>query len=190
MRLLLSSARQTRHILSERNMKFEVYGPYTVPRNGRWVSRTRRDKSTFWQGVNENVACLPEACGCYLFAIRGRIWYVGLAECQSFEGECFSGHKVLQYNEALQRVNGNPSLFFIPKITPTGRFVRPSRNGHRDVRFLENLLIGIAIRRNGDLQNIRGTKLLREMNVPGILNTRRGQARWGAVQNMKRILGI
>jgi len=171
-------------------MRFEIYGPYVVPRNGRWVSRSRRDKRQFWQAVEEDVKGLSTACGCYVFSIRGRAWYVGLAECRSFLDECFSGHKVLQYNEALQSVNGNPSLYFIPKITPSSRFARPSVNGHRDIQFLENMLIGIALRRNPELQNIRGTKMLREMNVPGILNTHRGQARWGPVQNAKHVLGI
>jgi len=171
-------------------MRYEIYGPYNVPRNGRWVSRHRDDKREFWDDVHADVECLPGAYGCYLFAIRGRIWYVGLAERQSFERECFALHKIVQYNEALQRVSGQPSLLFIPKITPGDRFARPSRNGHGDIRFLESLIMGIAIRRNPDLQNIRNTRLLREMNVPGILNTRRGQARWGAVQDMKRVLGI
>jgi hypothetical protein len=117
-------------------MRFEIYGPYDVPRNGRWVSRSRHDKRQFWEAVEEDVACLSAACGCYVFAIRGRAWYVGLAERRSFLDECFSGHKVLQYNEALQSVNGNPSLYFIPKITPRSRFARPSVNGHRDIRFL------------------------------------------------------
>lgn len=171
-------------------MQFEIYGPYDVPRNGRWVSRSRTDKRDFWNAVEEDAESLSEACGCYVFAIRGRAWYVGLAERQSFCDECFSGHKVLQYNEALQSVSGNPSLHFIAKVTPGNRFARPGANGHRDIRLLENLLIGVALRRNPELQNVRGTTLLREMNVPGVLNTRQGQGRAGTVQNLRHVLGI
>jgi len=171
-------------------MRFEIYGPYDVPRKGRWVRRSRADKRQFWKMVKEDESSLPDACGCYLFAIRGKVWYVGLAERQSFCSECFSGHKLLQYNEALQSVSGNPSLYLIPKVTPGDRFARPSINGHKDIRLLENLLIGVALRRNPNLQNVRGTKLLREMNVPGVLNSRQGQARAARVQSLKRILGI
>lgn len=171
-------------------MRFEIYGPYDVPRNGRWVSRTRIDKRDFWDAVDGDVDSLSSACGCYVFAVRGRVWYVGMAERQSFWDECFSGHKVLQYNEALQLVTGQPELFFIAKVTPNGRFARPSTNGHREIPLLEKLLIGIALRRNPELQNIRGTTLLREMNVPGVLNTGQGQARAGTVQDLKHVLGI
>ena len=171
-------------------MQFEIYGPYDVPRNGRLVSRTRSDKGEFWNAVDGDVEGLSEACGCYVFAVRGRAWYVGMAERQCFWDECFSDHKVNQYNQALQSVSGQPYLFFIPKVTPGDRFARPSPNGHRDIRLLENLLIGIALRRNPELQNIRGTTLLREMNVPGVLNTRQGQGRAGTVQDLRHVLGI
>ncbi|NDU91421.1 MAG: hypothetical protein G3I10_02190 [Ferrovum sp.] len=171
-------------------MRYEVHGSFEILRNGRFVSRTRDDKREFWETVEEYCEGLADACGCYVFSIRGRVWYVGLAERQSFHYECFSGHKVLQYNEALQSVSGTPFLTFLPKLTPGDRFARPSTNGHRDIRMLENLLIGVALRRNPELQNARGTKLLREMNVPGFLNTQRGQARAGTVQQLKRVLGI
>jgi len=113
-------------------MQFEIYGPYDVPRNGRWVSRSRADKHEFWNVVEEDAESLSDACGCYVFAIRGRAWYVGLAERQSFCDECFSGHKVLQYNEALQSVSGNPSLHFIAKVTPGNRITRHSASSNQN----------------------------------------------------------
>jgi hypothetical protein len=55
---------------------------------------------------------------------------------------------------------------FFAKLTPTGFLATPSENGHADIRALENILIGLAISRNRDVSNVRGTKFLREMNVP------------------------
>jgi hypothetical protein len=171
-------------------MQFEIFGPYEIPRNGRLVSGSRRDHRPFWEEVESDCEGLSFACGCYVLVIRNRAWYVGLAESQSFNPECFSSHKIVQYNAALQMVTGRPSLILIAKLTPQGRFAHPSVNGHRDAHFLENLLIGLALGRNPDLQNARGTGLLREMRVPGLLNTGRGQARALPVQALKEALGI
>ena len=54
------------------------------------------DKS-FWDDVNCIKAGLPEACGCYVFALQNghniKAWYVGKAEKQSFRKECFFARK-------------------------------------------------------------------------------------------------
>lgn len=59
-----------------------------------------------------------------------------------------------------------------------------------DIRALEQLLIGAAIDRNPNLRNIKDTKVLREMNVPGFLNTKKGQATSESVQEFKRAIGV
>ena len=171
-------------------MNYDVYGPYPISRNGSLVSRRKEEKHEFWERVEEEVPGLSSACGCYVFVIRGRAWYVGMAERQSFKQECFALHKITQYNEALGQVSGRPSLLLIPKFSPGGRFVKPTTRGHADVRLLENLLIGAAVSRNHDIQNVKGTKLLREMNVPGFLNSRKGQASATSVQKFKRAIGV
>ena len=99
-------------------------------------------------------------------------------------------HKLNQYNYALQRVSGEPQLHLIAKLTPTGRFCAPAANGHRDIAFLETLLIGMALNQNEDLQNIRGTKFLREMRVPGILRTGQGEGRSNSVRSLRDALGM
>jgi hypothetical protein len=68
-----------------------------------------------------------------------------MAARQSFCQECFSIHKINQYNYALQRVSGEPLLHLIAKLTPTERFASPAKGGHRDIEFLENMLIGMAL---------------------------------------------
>lgn len=170
-------------------MKFEIYGEFAVPRNGHLISRAKEHKRTFWDRVEEREVGLSQACGCYVFVIRNRAWYVGMAEKQSFKQECFALHKITQYNEALAQVNGNPSILLLPKLTPSGLFASPTGRGHADIRLLENLLIGTALGRNPALQNVKGTRMLRDMNVPGFLNSRQGQARANVVQSFKRAVG-
>lgn len=171
-------------------MLYKVFGPYPIPRDGRLVSKTPADRRAFWSVVEAEAGGLPDACGCYVFSIRRRAWYVGLAEKQSFCFECFSLHKLSQYNYSLQLVSGEPQLHLIAKLTPTGRFAAPGANGYRDIQFLETLLIGLALNQNEDLQNIRGTKFLREMRVPGILRTGRGEGRLNTVKSLRDVLGM
>jgi hypothetical protein len=170
-------------------MQFEIYGEFSVTRNGHLISRSREDKRDFWAGVEEVEPGLSEACGCYIFVIRNKAWYVGMAEKQSFKQECFALHKITQYNEALAQVSGNPTILLLPKLMPGNRFASPTSRGHADIRLLENLLIGSALGRNPYLQNVKGTRLLREMNVPGFLNSRQGQARANIVQRFKKAVG-
>lgn len=170
-------------------MQFEIYGKFPIARNGRLVSRTRADKRDFWAAVEGAESGLSGACGCYVFVIRNRAWYIGMAEKQPFKQECFALHKITQYNEALAQVNGKPTLLLLPKLTPGGRFASPSSRGYADIRLLENLLIGSALSRNKDLRNVKNTRLLRGMNVPGFLNSRQGQARANIVQIFKGVVG-
>jgi hypothetical protein len=95
-----------------------------------------------------------------------------------------------QYNYSLQEVGGEPKLHLIAKLTPSGRFASPSAGGHKDIRFLEALLIGMALNQNEHLQNIRGTKFLREMRVPGILRTGHGEGHLSSVRSLRDVLGL
>lgn len=172
-------------------MNFDIYGGFQVPRDEGIVTLDPKWRSDFWGDVEEEHPGLSDACGCYILAINNKPWYVGLAEKQSFKAECFTSHKICHYNEALnQFARGIPYLYVIPKLTPTKKFAGPSTNGHIDVEALENILIGLALSRNPEVRNIKGTKMLREMNVPGILNKKKGQARKNAVQEIKALFGL
>lgn len=171
-------------------MNYKVFGPYPIRRDGRLISKTRDHLRAFWSEIDAEAKGLSDACGCYVFSIRRRAWYVGLAEKQSFCQECFALHKLTQYNYALQHVSGEPQLHLLAKLTPTGRFASPGVSGHRDIQFLETLLIGMALNQNENLQNVRGTKFLREMRVPGILRTARGEGRLAPVRSLRDALGM
>ena len=80
-------------------------------------------------------------------------------------------------------------MIFIAKMTPSGRFATGNGNGHADIAFLERMLIGIALEQNIDLLNKRNTKMLRDMVVPGILNSGPGAPR-GPVSALRNCLGL
>jgi hypothetical protein len=110
-------------------VNFKVFGPYPIRREGRLISKSREHLRAFWSEIEAEAKGLPDACGCYVFSIRRRAWYVGLAEKQSFCQECFALHKLTQYNYSLQRVSGEPQLHLLAKLTPTGRFASPGPTG-------------------------------------------------------------
>jgi hypothetical protein len=81
-------------------------------------------------------------------------------------------------------------LYLLPRLTNSGeKFSKPTRSGYRDIDFLETLLIGMALEQNKNLANIKKTKLLREMIVPGVINS--PQARpTGPVTDLRNALGL
>jgi hypothetical protein len=170
-------------------MRFIVHGPYEIPREGNLVTRSAAVKREFWKVVEQDEQGLARSCGCYALVIRNVVRYIGLAARQGFKAECFAPHKIALFDHALASGRGEPHLFLVAKMTPGGRLAKPSPRGHRDIELLESLLVGRALIRNPGLENIRGTKLLREMTVPGFLNSRRGEARALAARALRRAIG-
>lgn len=95
---------------------------------------------------------------------------------------------MVRYNNAIANRKGTPLLTLIAKYTPNGKIINPTGNEHRDVQFLEMMLISSCLGRNSDLFNVRDTKLLREMVVPGLLNTPQGKTA-ASVSNFRALVG-
>src|SRR6478736_5021561 len=106
-------------------MNFKVFGPYTIARDGPLVAYTAEHRRSLWHAMEQDAPGLSNACGCYVFSIHRRAWYVGMASRQPFCDECFTPHKVNHYNYALRKRSGVPTLHFIAKLTPTERFAAP-----------------------------------------------------------------
>lgn len=172
----------------EQCVDYDIHGPFDVTRSGRLVDKSAKAKREFWDSVEETTEGLSAAVGCYVFCIGKKPWYVGLAEKQSFKSECFQPHKINAFNSALDQMHGRPYLIFLSKLTSTKRFAKPTVNGHRATRFLEDLLIGMALASNSRLENIRGTKFTKELVVPGIINTPKGKGKKKSVQVLKDVL--
>lgn len=160
-------------------MNYSIHGPFRLPRqlNG-LIDRKASSRNRFWRMVDDDDNDLSSACGCYIFAMRAgrgiKPFYVGLAEMQSFDGECFSANKINIYNDVLGwGKRGSPMLFLIAKRTTTNRFVRPSNRHHDSNSFLESMLIGSSLQKNANLMNVQKTKFLKRMVVPGFINSPR-----------------
>jgi len=171
-------------------MKFSVYGGFEITRKPNRHGLFDKD---FWVRVESENAALPGACGCYVFALKngGNIvtWYVGKTERRTFQKECFQAAKINYYNELLIDHKGTPLLFLLPRLTATKKFSKPTETGYRDIDYLETLLIGMALERNSEIFNIKKTKLLREMVVPGIINSPQAHPT-KSEQDLKNALGL
>jgi hypothetical protein len=157
------------------------------------IASDKESLALFWSRVDDELEeGISGAIGCYVFSIRagkGALpWYVGLAEKQSFRKECFTSHKLNHYNNAIANRKGTPLLTLIAKYNPSQKLVTPTGNGHRDIQFLEAMLISTCLGRNAELFNVRDTKLLREMVVPGLINTSQGKAA-ASVSDFKALIG-
>jgi hypothetical protein len=163
-------------------MNFFPHTPIEIPRqNTGLIAADKESLSDFWSRVEvELEEGLSGGIGCYIFSIRagkGSLpWYVGLAERQSFKKECFTSHKLVHYNNAIAARKGTPLLTLVAKYTPKGKIINPTGSDHRDIGFLEAMLISRCLSRNASLYNARDTKILREMVVPGLLNTPQGKS--------------
>ncbi|CUX48863.1 hypothetical protein G3A56_17595 [Rhizobium oryzihabitans] len=176
-------------------MRYYLYGGYELPRDhGRVILGDIDQRQAFWEDVEYSVPGLSDACGCYVFGIRvgggTKPWYVGKAERQSFKRESLTMDKLTKYESAMKLVGkGTPLLYFYARTTKARHaFSTPSRSKHRDVSYLEKLLISHALQRNKNLINKVETKLLREMIVPGMINTPAGSLT-AAAREMQTLMG-
>lgn len=176
-------------------MNFFPHTPIEVPRQKNGLIAADRDSlNAFWDRVDAEIEDgLSSAIGCYIFSVRagkGTLpWYVGLAEKQSFRKECFTSHKLVHYNNVVADRKGTPLLTLVAKYTPGEKLVGPTGSGHRDIEFLEALLISNCLGRNPNLCNKKDTKLLREMVVYGMLNTPQGKLA-SSVSDFRNLIGL
>ncbi len=175
-------------------MNFRPHKALTIPKQANGlVASDKTSLNIFWEQLDDALGDeLSAGIGCYIFSIRAGKgvlpWYVGLAEKQSFRKECFTHHKITHYNNAIAARKGTPLLTLVAKYTPGGKLVRPTGGGHRDVQHLETMLIGNCLGRNDKLLNVKDTKLLREMVVPGLLNSPKGKPS-ATVRAFKSLIG-
>lgn len=173
-------------------MRFDIFGGFQLPVEPHGVvPKSKKKHKPFWEQVDERHPELRHARGCYVFAMNSggglTPWYVGKAEKSSFIEECFTPGKINCYNDVIPRYDrGTPHLYFVAMLTPKRRFAQPN-SGHQSIAFLEKLLIGQALKKNPDLCNTRDTDLLRNMVVPGFLNTPQGRQKQD-IYSLKRVL--
>lgn len=170
-------------------MRYEVHGPFPIQKANRLIDHSSGAKKLFWEAVDEVEPGLSRAVGCYIFCIGKRPWYAGVAERQAFKAECFTLHKIVAFNSALNKVQkGRPHLILISKMTSQGNFAKPTVNRHMASHFLENMIIGMTLAANANAVNIKGTKFPKELSVPGVINTPKGKGSKKSVQFLRSVL--
>ena len=145
----------------------------------------------FWEEVENDSPGLSQACGCYIFSIKASRgitpWYVGQSKT-SFKDECFQDHKKAQYHEVVNHlIKGTPILTFIARLTPNKKFKDTLDKPEAD--FVEQQLIQYALVKNPELINVKNTKLPRQIQIPGFLNSPKGRPSKGAEQ-LRLTLGM
>ena len=173
-------------------MRFQAAGVFEVTRKkNRLIDVTTSAKRNFWRDVDAEAPGVRQAAGCYLFVLfnssKAMPWYVGKAERQSFEKEIFTAHKVNQYNEVLASHKGTPYIFLIPRMNGKSHACRPTKVRNDAIGMLETLLIGMALRRNPQLRNIRDTALLRKLCIEGVLNSKASGRLKSAAYHLKKL---
>jgi hypothetical protein len=159
-------------------MKFEPYGPFKLPRTDGEIDCSRRN--SFWNSIEPKHPSLRGAVGCYIFALKAgqgyRPWYVGKTDKQSFERETWNDRNLLNYGRIIRKHKGLPMLFFIAKLTPQGRFQKPTkRKKIGAVVKLEEMLIATCLQRNSELLNKRTIRYQINLQVPGYFNETPGK---------------
>jgi len=175
-------------------MQFELSSAFEIEKSGnKLIDHDKAALKRLWESVDEDFGdFISRGVGVYIFSIKAGKgilpWYVGMAEKQPFCMECFGSHKLLHYNNAIAARKGTPVITLIAKMTAGGKLAKPSKNGHKDIQLLETMLIGSCLKRNSELMNIKDTKHLREMVVPGYLNNPKGRDT-KRIKSLQEIIG-
>lgn len=173
-------------------MKFNIQGPYELERSKGLIDSSAKARREYWERIDDDIPGLSDACGCYVFSIkasRGMLpWYIGKAERQPFKKECLSHHKINHFNNAIAERRGIPVLFFIPQLTKAGSFRKPTTSTRKAINELESILIGMALAKNSDILNAKGTTMLKKITVDSFLNSKR-KAKGGPAGELRQLLG-
>ena len=160
-------------------MYFDTFGPFYVQVNS--DNEITGAQKSFWQQVREKEKYydweekeIENARGVYVFGMEwgGNLkpWYVGQTVAKSgFYGEIFQKHKTDTYNEVINTKNGKPIMFLFPLLTREKLVSKDYSDSTKSlVTWVEQMLFGLAIKKNPDCKNIRDTKYLRNVRVNGV----------------------
>ena len=189
-------------------MRFNVYGPYDIgveESHAGWIDKEDTDK--FWEKIRRDGRGheydLQDACGVYLFGMRGEQgkrgtagrtlpWYVGKAEKLNFKKECFNYKNLYYFNSILTneyRGHGTPILYLLARVGEDDKPSPPAKEeSYWGVRFVEEMFIQMSLRANPRLLNKSMTKIMRETSIRGLLNTKRYKS--SSVDALKGAFGI
>ena len=192
-------------------MRFQIFGPYDISdeqtsRYAGWLDKD--DFDHFWctvdDGTDKSPGRLSNACGVYLFGVRGvegkrkvigqtLPWYVGKAERQSFRKECFNHKNQNEFNRVwstVYRGMGTPFVYLLARTELDGTFSSPTRGKYPGVSFVEELLIQLSLAVNSDLVNKQLTRQAQKTSIRGILNSKIKGKIPATVSGFKTLVGL
>lgn len=154
--------------------RYEVFGPFELP-SVDLTADAPPDHGGFWKDVESRKSGLAAAYGCFVLSLRNRgelPWYVGRADRKPFSAVCLDQEHLAAYGEILARVPHTAAyLHLVCRITPSGRFSRPTLFTRREIAFIEGLVSNIALARNPRLRVDEQPLLAHSLSIPGLLST-------------------
>ena len=159
-------------------MNYDIYGPYALPKKnaakGRVLDLSAKRLRLFWEDIEEDQGIdVREGRGCYLFAHRAgggfKPWYVGQSK-GPFAKEVFSAKNKGHYRDVYSDLGAaTPVIFLIARLTNGGDLSKRSLSS-KEVDFIEQKLMGLALARNPGLINVANMKHHKRLVIPGIHN--------------------
>ena len=180
-------------------MNYDIYGPYALPKRptknatkGKVLDLSARRLRLFWEAMEEDEGIeLRKGRGCYLFAHQAgggfKPWYVGQSK-GPFVNEVFSPKNKGHYSEVYSDLGAaTPVIFLIARLTTGGELSNRSLSP-KEVGFIEQKMIGLALAKNPDLINVANTRHHKGLVIPGIHNHSGSLSL--AARNLRTALGI
>lgn len=176
-------------------MKYKPYGPFEIHlhHGARKTRIDNEDIAAFWENVSKMEVRIHErgkrsrfehtlanACGIYIFSVRKEnketIWYVGKAQKQSFEEECFTGHKLKHYHSVIRNQTASRFMMYLiaRMSTPTvlSNPTEAESSGYPEMDFVERMFIDYGFKSNNKIRNKQETKIPGELVVEGFYNSK------------------
>jgi hypothetical protein len=143
---------------------YRPFGPFKIPtevpkRGGRQLNlRSIKRSGDFWTSLEDAKHGLSTAKGCYIFSMKAgkgvTPWYVGKAGGrEGFRQEIFIASNRDHYTRTLNDKKGTPLLLVLARCTPKKKFSNQTHPS--DLVLVEKMLIGLALRKNPKLHNIK-----------------------------------
>ena len=177
-------------------MNYDIFGPYALPKKtaakGKVLDLSAKSLRPFWEAIEENEGIdLRNGRGCYLFAHKAgggfKPWYVGQSK-GPFAKEVFTPKNKGHYSEVYSDLGAaTPVIFLIARLTTGGGLSERSLSS-KEVDFIEQKLIGLALAKNPDLINVANTRHHKGLVIPGIHNHSGSLS--PAARNLRTALGI